>query len=100
MAKPANSPMGNDADIFTIGPTVIDDKQEKMIAAGMRSEFGKWLMAYFQERIEYWQHQLPDGTGVNLAERDKVLQHYIDADNVIREINTWVSNIQSKQNEF
>lgn len=100
MAKPQNSVMGNDANIFAIDAPVIEDKQDKMIAAGMNSEFGKWLMAYFQERIEFWQHQLPDGTGVNLAEREKVLQHYVDADNVIREINIWLSNIQSKQNEY
>lgn len=100
MAKPANSPMGNDANIFSIDAPFIEDKQDKMISMGMQSEFGKWLLAYFQERIEHWQHFLPDGTAVNIADRDKLLQHYVDSDNVIREINTWIASIQAKQNEL
>lgn len=95
MARPQNSIMGtSDSSIFSIQEPNVDVSDEKATAKFARSKEWKQQKEYLQSRIEYWQHFLPGGESVNGMSPEERQQRWIDADNVIREINQWVLSVE------
>jgi hypothetical protein len=79
---------------------VIDTKEEELQAKFAASKGWIDQKQYLQDRIEYWQHYLPGNTPVNQMTPEQRDIAWTVADNVIREINLWVTQVDTTKNAY
>lgn len=92
--------MGAAADMFSIPEPVVDTTDQKLTAQFASSTGWKQQKEYLQERINYWQHFLPDGKAVNQLSREERETAWAIADNVIREVNQWIMSVEGMKDAY
>jgi hypothetical protein len=81
----------------TPAPTPEDKKEEAQISY-TKSKGWQTQKDYLQERINYWQHFLPGNTPVNQMTAEQRDMAWVVADNMIREINLWITHAEAPAN--
>lgn len=97
MPNPQNSILGGfNMPTFESTAPEVDTSDQKLTAKFATTKGWKQQKEYLQSRIEHWQHFLPGNPSkpINEASKEERAQHMVDADNIIREINQWVLQVE------
>lgn len=94
MPNPQNSILGGfNMPTFESTAPEVDTSDQKLTAKFATTKGWKQQKEYLQSRIEHWQHFLPNGDSVSELSGVERATAWVIADNIIREINTWVLSV-------